>query len=141
MTPLEEHQTTKEAIRTRKEEKEALTQEDSRGKEEKEPRETQQEDHEPDKLGRLIEEWMGAEDEHWGKTTSPREDKKQQNAPHGTTETAEQAEPSAGGKRKMPNESLSPENLFVILRRNLSMAYCASGARFSFPPGRPGSSL
>ena len=72
MTPPQENQTTKGTNITRKEEP---TQEDSRNNEEKEPMETQQEDHEPDTLGRLIEEWMDAEDEHWGKTTTPREDK------------------------------------------------------------------
>ena len=71
MTPLPENQTTKEATRTRKEEKEEPTQEDSRNKEEKQPRETHQEDHDPATSGRLIEPWMDAEDEHWNKTTSP----------------------------------------------------------------------
>ena len=48
MTPSQENQTTKEAIRTSKDEKEDPTQEDNRDTKEKEPRETQQEDHEPD---------------------------------------------------------------------------------------------
>ena len=87
MTPSQENQTTKEN-RTRKEEKEEPTQEDNWNTREKEPRETHQEDQEPDTLGRLIEEWMGAENEQWGKTTSPREDKN--NRTHHTEQQKQQ---------------------------------------------------
>ena len=59
----------------------------------------QQEGHAPDTLGRLIEEWMDAEDENWNKTTGPREGKRQ-NAPHRTIETAEQVEQSTEEERR-----------------------------------------
>ena len=106
MTPLQENQTRKEATRTRKEEKEEPAHEDSRCKEGKEPRETQQEGHEPDTLGRLIGAWMDAEDEHWNKT-SPREDKRTtkrttRNNRNIRTRRADRM----GGKRKMPNEAV-----------------------------------
>ena len=71
-----ENQTPKEATSTSKKQKEEPTQRDDWNNKESEPRETHQEDHEPDTLGRLIEEWMDAEDENWNKTTSPREGKR-----------------------------------------------------------------
>ena len=105
--PSQENQTTKETIRTRKGEKAEPTQEDSWGNAEKEPRETKQEDQEPDTMGRLIEEWVDAEAEHWRKTTSPREDKKQQNTTQNNRNSSTNRSDRRGGRtRKMPNATV-----------------------------------
>ena len=92
MISSQKNHTTKESIRTSKKEKEEPTQGDNWDNKEKEPRETQREDHEPDTLGRLIEEWAGAEGENWNKITSPRGRSKRKNEPHKETEAAEQME-------------------------------------------------
>ena len=100
MISLQKNQTTKEATRASKNEKKNRPKEITGTiRKETRERETHQEDHGPGAMGRLIDEWVDAEDENGDKTTSPREGKRQ-NAPRRTIETSEQIELIAEEERR-----------------------------------------